>query len=246
MVFAEYILHAARIVTSVYDGAITSGSGNTFVDEECTERIDTFKDGTVVFTSGSAKWEVRKIEQHSNGTFVYSGSAANIAPNDTYSAIYPEFSTNELITTCRTAISNVFIPKLSEQEIVNGECTLSEGVSNVKRVIIDDLINYHWEERDKKLYFDNKSLNTKCKVWYLSSITPNNTTEEIEAYIDKHYIGWAAAALLWRNKIQRIRKDNPVSVEMLNEAKANEIEAYQRMSRYAPAILTRDARGGNY
>lgn len=242
------MLEAARLVTTVYDGTVTEVlTSNAIKDSNCHERVDTFKNGTLIMTSGSAFGAVYDILNYSEGVFVLGGSVSGSASaGDTYSAIYPDFSRNMLRSACIAGIREILVPHVSNEQVVNGVCTLSDGVSNVKSVKVGQIVNYHWEERGGKLYFDDSSLTDDITVVYAKPYDVSGESTTIPPYIDPIYVWWSAAVILWRNKIQMIMKDNPSAVEMLNEAKANLDIALSRASRYSPLKIMRDARMVKY
>ena len=241
---AECMLETAKIITMVHDGTIKSFGTNYFVDDDCQYQSSYFENGTVFITSGSAVDNVRTIISYAEGKFVYSGSSMDLSVGDTYSAAYGDFTLNDIKQACVTTVNNVMLMKEhSGIKVANGECVLPDGVSNIRRVIgSDGKRNRYWDEIGGKLIFDNTSYQDTIKVLYASRQSIKNLSDEISQYIDIEYIVWASVAFLWRRYIERHMKDNQVAVELLNEAKNNELNALAKSKRYLPSNIPRDAR----
>lgn len=241
---AEYMLQTARLITTVIDGTVEA-QGTNYIYDSNIHLPNSVLDGGVLFVStGSSQYEVRDIDRYYDKEIFYSGSSMGDVVGMQYSASYGDFSLNDIQQACSFTINNVLIPhEMKNINVSSGIGDLPAGVNNVRRVIDgSNKINYHWDELGGKIIFDDKGYNDNVTIIYLARSNVREPDDSVDNYIDIEYIAWASAAFLWRRKIQRMSKDNQVGVELLNEAKTNELIALTRSRRYSPSMFQRDVR----
>lgn len=247
----------ARFVSKVMTGEATDGSTTTVVDANLHALADTYKGGTIWITSGTHAGVMRRIASNTEGTITLVGTAlaSAIVSGVTYTLASPLFPLNDLKSAINSVLAVMKIAAIDETLTVDTdieEYDLPDGVRDVRRVEIAThsaapyqyAKNYYWEERGDILIipygiFEEEDGN-KIRLTYAKLHGAVGDTDEIDAAVDAAYLRYSAAVNLWRGIIQEIDKDLPQAVDMLNEAKVTEANAYITQKGHALRVIPRD------
>lgn len=234
---AQLMLEACRLVTVVYDGTATGGTTSTLLDTNQTDKQGTYNGGTLWVLSGTNAGKCLEVKTQAVGAFTLKDTlTATIAAGNTYAVAEGTFFPKWLL---KQAVNHV----LKTTDVLNintthsasaGECTLT-SISDIRRVLVDGEINYHWEERGGKIIFDDENKSGDLTLYYMAPSGDLATEQtEIPGEIDPNYVIWAAAEYLWRNYIHRKVNDrSKYSLAMKAEAQANAQTAAQMKRKYA-------------
>ncbi len=256
MKFGKFLFEAASKTGAARIGTATGGTTSTLIDTAREEPADFWQGGTLfVFTGDNADL----IEQvyYSNGSEIGINTTLTdaIVAGDEYGLVQPKFNLNLLKQAANNAITSDRALNTDETLVVVADqeaYILPTGVGNVKRVEIannsaapyDYEINYYWHEANGKLYFDVDKLpsdvGNKIRVWYMGLRSALAVTAELPEDITYEWALWQTVVNLWRFYLQQVEKDDPIAMEMLNEANANLAQANQR--RLQVRSMPRDVR----
>lgn len=235
----EVMLDVARLMGIARDGTATGGSTTTLVDTSLGDESIDYAHGAIWFLSGNNSGKVAEITSYSNGTITFSTLLA-CASGNSYAVAHNKFPLNLIRQAVKYVLAGIEIPKVNTTHTAaSGEVTLA-GVSNVRRVIVEDERNYGWQEVAGKIYFDDTGTSGSLKIWYIGKHDDLADTGSLDEAVDRQYVIWAAAAYLWRNLVEKINKDNPTAYELLNEAKSNEAAASSMTRRRGIKMMPRD------
>jgi len=253
------ILEVARAMGIAYDGTATGGTTTTLIDTvNLLERDDFYNKGFIMFLSGANKGVVKTISDfvNSTATISWSGAIAAVASGVEYVATSPEFP----YTKIKAALNEVLkrSPFLQSNETLTTTADtvaydLPANVYNIKRVEVAQdtsspyyyVTYFNWKERNGQIIFDNIYFPVsgyKIRLWYECPHGELPSAGVLRPTIDPDWLKWAAIAWLYRDLITRIKKDDPTSVDLLNEAKMREDEAKKHMKRNALASMDQDPR----
>jgi hypothetical protein len=238
------MLDAVKLVSTVRESTATGGTTTTIADTKLTEQAGTYTGGTAWILSGTYSGQTVVVKTHGQNSLTLDSTLAGaIIAGVEYAVADAAFPMWMLKQSIMHVLKKTDIPATTTVTATAGQITLAAGVSNVKRVIVDTEENFHWEEKAGKIYFDSDSVSGTCTLWYLMPASDYaSLSTSVPDAIDPNYIAWGAAAYLWRQLIQRINKDNPTAIEMMNEAKVNEAQALQTQRRYDAQVLKRAPR----
>jgi hypothetical protein len=239
----ELMLEAVRLMELVHSGVATGGSTSTLEDTALTDPAGTYTGGTLWMKTGDNAGLCLPIETQGNGVLTFATQLVTIAAGDEYEVAGPQFPTWLLQQAIRHVLLNTLVPYTYTATIVNGVITLPANVSNVKQIYIANTENFHWDEYETTVVFDNQGLNTTAVLHYMTPASKIvGLAGETSTALDPLYVAWSAVVFLWRNLIERIHKDNPSAIDLLNEAKNNEALALAGQRMHPLAKLTRSPR----
>lgn len=239
------MLETAKLVTDVYEGVGDETLSTTTVVYDASMRypVGTFSGGTL----WSANADTGIVEILTQGQNTITAIAAQTsALSGVYQMADTTFPMRKLKQAVLYVLRNMEIPAIDETlaasdgsiQIYDPDNNLA--ISNVRRVDVDGVRNYHWREQDGYLYFDDPDLEGDLKIYYMTNAQVAEYDDPISEAIDLNYLTWSAAAFLWRDHLRKVRKDNPTAQDMLNEAKINEAEALRMARKYEMRRLPRD------
>lgn len=237
---AEMMLDVARFVTIVSEGAATSGSTTTLLDTvNLTEPGDYWGKGTLIIKSATQtdlNSSIIPVLQFGENKLTFSALSKTITAGDTYGVIYSEYKALELknavLGVLRSRNAQLYDTSLTG----NGstEYDLPTGVKGVRRVEIDGAIDQHWHEVNGQLVWPTKYAPASGTI-QITYCTPQGTIAN-SASIDDSYdydaVKWSAIVNVLRAMMQKIGKDDPVLMDLLNEAKTEEQKAWGRAKRH--------------
>lgn len=261
----ESMLLLSKLVSNVFEGVSTAtGTTTTLIDTDNTLPTEQFMGGTLFLLSGTYSGECRDIKSFSAGNFtvqkVFSGI---VASGINYAAADKTFPRHALKQAINFVLDTSDLLKYNSTLIVAGtdEYTLPTDVFNVKRVEIAGSntppyqyqISQFWEEVNGKILFapgrEPSDTGAVLRVSYVGkhgAIDETGANNKLNDGVDINWLLWASAVYLWRRYLQNIRKDNPTAVELMNEAKTNEMRAVQEMNKYPLKNMRRDIRLGRF
>ncbi len=233
-------LELAKVLGYLRSSTTTAaGTTTTLVDSARTEPDDFWNDGTLFITGGTYANNSRKITDFVNttGTFTFSPALAG-APGSSisYSVINGDWPREMLFQFINQALQDIGSTPAVDTSLTTAKNTssysLPAGVYNIKRVeIAEDTADANpyipwllWREFDGKLEFDGgiPDEGKTIRLWYEkphAEVTSDSSV--ISDYVDLPLLVWSAAVHAWRWRLQRVGGDNPIFLQMLNEAVAN-------------------------
>ncbi len=238
---ADVMLDVARLIGIVREGTATGGTTTTIVDTSLKEHSGYYEDGTLWMLSGDNIGACERVALYYPGTITIAAQTNACSAGDAYAVATGEyFQKHKLKQAVLSVLQTILIPSLDESHTAtDGKCTLT-NISNIRRVIVDGTVNYNWRELSGKIYFDDDNISGDLELWYLSEHPRIDEDEDIDNSISRKYLSWLAVTWLWRNIIQLGHKDNPISMDMLNEAKVNEQLAAQEARKHTMRCMPRD------
>lgn len=236
----DIMLRVAELISDVYDGTATGGSTSTLIDTNMGAQAEQYSGGTCWITSGSAVGDILTVKQSSEVklTFVETASAG-IAAGNTYSVAPPVFPKKLIKQAVNWTLKNIKVPTSNKALTISaGVITLPTGVSDICQVIVGGVRMTHWQEINGTIVFDNASTTGSLELKYMAQHAEVDEDDEINPAVNLVYLLWASAAYLWRNYVQRVKRDDTTAIDMLNEA-------LSEAARYKPAkVLSKDPRLG--
>lgn len=237
----------AGLLKVTQSGTATGGSTTTLVDSVQKENDDYFNGGTVFVTSGNNanKWGIISDYANTSGTFTLSAaiSGSAIAAGDTYTATTGHFSINELIGAINSALSEIGgVTKTDTTLTASGAAsiTLPSGVSDVRRVVVDNVINHHWREVNGSIMFDDgyEPASGAVVLYYNaapSTVSAASDTLPSEVHLPR--LVWTSAAYASLGRVQRTDGDEKEMMDYYKNAR----EMADRMAILYPIKrMTRD------
>jgi hypothetical protein len=227
----------------VHTGTATGGTTSTLEDTLLTESAGRYTGGTLWVLTGDNAGLCCPVIAHGNGSLMFTAVTDAIAAGDKYALSSPQFPKWLLDQAVDTALEGIDVIASSTETIVAGVLTLTLGIQNVRRVYINGKENFHWDEELGVITFDNTGLSGDAVVKYL--VKANTTVDidgELQTLVDPDHVAWSAVVFLWRNLIERIHKDNPSAIDLLNEAKINEAAAKSKCATFPAVNLSRSPR----
>lgn len=261
----ESMLLLAKIMSNVYEGVSTAtGTTTTLIDADNVLPTEQFAGGTLFLLSGTYSGECRDVKSFAAGKFtVQKAFTGIVATAINYAAVDKTFQRNALKQAINFVLDTTDLLKFNSTLIVAGtdEYTLPTDVFNVKRIEVAGSntppyqyqINQFWEEINGNILFspgrEPNDTGAVLRVSYVGkhgAIEETGATNKLNDGIDINWLLWSAAAYLWRRYLQNVRKDNPTAIELLNEAKTNEMRAMMELNRYPLKTMRRDIRLGRW
>lgn len=246
---AEMTLIVARTVSHVFDGVATGGTTTTVVDTSLAETLGAYNSGTVWITQ-SGVVSSRTVTTFGSNTITFSPALTNtVAAGQLYSVAPNDFPKSQLEQSILEVLEKLAILKVdSTATVVAGaDVTLPTGVSDVRQVFVVGVRCNHWVEVSGKLKFDKTSYNGALELRYAASpAVPTTDTSILDPTADPEWLHWAAVTKLWRDYYRDHLKDNPVAIELFNEARQNELIAKNAMRAAGLLAPSRDPRYGNW
>jgi hypothetical protein len=225
----------AETLGIVRHGIATGGTLNTLVDSQLDLNTDEFNGGTIWITYGNNLGFYDPITDTSGSTITFTNTlVAAIVEGDEYAVANHDFSMNTLLNAINNAVTSKVINKMDESLVVDAdvyEYNLPSGVKRLRRVEVarneeapyDWQGHYHWVEENGVLRFvedaPGETLDGyKMRIWYVDYHAPITATNELSDQLNLEWVKWMAVLNAWRTYIQRSRRDNPIAVELFNEA----------------------------
>jgi len=215
----------------------------------------TFNDGTIWLLSGTNHAGLTlKVKTFGEGTFTFYNTLSNaVVAGIKYAAVNNQFTFDQLLEAVNYALGSRKSMMLDTTLTGTGtqeEFDLPSGVSDVRRVEIAKSTSepygyarsYYWQEIYGHLMFYSNvpASGMPIRIWYAGYHPEVEYDDDINPAIDEGSILWGAAVYLYRNLIEKIRKDNPTATELLNEANSRMQEAQRKSSAYARDMINHD------
>jgi len=243
---ADVMLDVAEILGGVRVGTATGGSTTTLIDTNRTEPAEYWLDGTLFLLSGTYSGVASRISAYSENTITVPSTVGGaIVAGVQYAVAPPKYSFDQMQVALQRAIDEMGEAVTYDATLVvlasTHVYTLPTGVSGVKRVEVATSAdspytyapNYYWEENGGYLYFDPKKAPTtagmKIRLWYRSphaSLSAYSTV--VSPNVNMEWLKWMAVVNVYRDNISQTGKDDPVIIELLNQAMAKEREMRDR------------------
>jgi len=234
------MLETARLLGIVHEGLADSGTTTTLTDSELEYEAGYFTGGTLFPLTGSGMGQAYYITKFMENTITIDATLTTaFSASSRYAAANKTYSRQMLKQAVNFNLRQLVIPQVDTTMTVetNGTLTLSSGVYNVKRVLVGDegeeKPNYYWDERGGVLYFDPGRAPDSAEritIWY---VVPHGElvthTAIINDQVDREWLAWASVVYCLRHKLTIIRRDDPMLIDMLNEAKMTEQQMKQKM-----------------
>jgi len=247
---AEVTQLIAHTMMPVKDGVATGGSTTTLIDTALTKTLGLFNGGTIWVTQTSVTYSRLVSTYGSDNTVTFTPAlTAAIIAGIPYTVAPNNFSKDLLEQAVRNVLRKIYVLKIdSTQTVTEGaDVTLPAGVSNVRQVFVAGVRCYHWEEVVGKLKFDKTSYTGALEIRYAAlPTTPMSDSAVIDSAVDIEWLHWASVAKLWRDYYRDHLKDNPVAIELFNEARQNEQVALNVMRTKDLMAPARDPHHGNW
>ena len=251
-------LELARFCSDCISGTATGGSTSGIVDSNLTAPADKYVNGTAFITSGSAMSQTAFIESQMEDAVDFRDAlTASIQAGNTYTLAMSTFPLYRLQEAVNASISHILVQKQDQTLTVSNTTniyTLPTGVSDVRRVEVAAQTVapyyfspiYSWVECAGTLEVTGgiaiEDYLMPIRLTYAAEHGPVTGAAIIDPVISPDYIKAAGAVYLWRNILQRTHKDNPIAMDMLNEAKAMEAAEKMRTDRLTRFVQPRDVR----
>ena len=240
---ANMMLTVAELVSNVHRG--TQGSASTFsiADTTLSEAAGHWTGGTIFLLTGDSAGLVIDGITHTEHLL----SFTTIYPPDTvakdvaYAVADATFPKDRLIEAINRAYTSAEVLTKDTSQTINDDdvIELDAGIGNVRRVVVDGEDSHYWSEMSGYIIFaDGKEPGSsdEIEVWYPAHLSELDTDGVIVDEVDQAWLKWAAVVNLWRWHIQKVDKDDPIALDMLNEAKQMEAQ-YQPLRVGMPAKI---------
>jgi len=245
----ECMLELGRATSQVYDLIATeSGSTTTIKDKNAIYNDPgLFEGGTIWFLEGNNTAKCYVITGYDNGKFTVAETLTSTIAGDVFAVATNKFPRHKLkqkildvLRFERTLLKNDDLVVLDDTE----EYTLPSGVDNIMAVDVAQNTaepwlwrrNYYWKEHAGSLIFDPNKQPTnddyKIRLWYEGNHGVIAESGSILSSVNIKWLVWKAAANLYRDELTRIKQDNPMEVDLMNEAKSYMVEAILNCERY--------------
>jgi len=236
---AEVMLDLAGKISRVERGTATGGTTSTLIDTSLVQPASFFRGGTFWCLSGDNSGVIDTIISHSLNTLTLATTQTKVyAAGNRYAVSDLKFPRRDLKKAVLDVLMETDVPSIdTSMTAASGEATLSTGVGNVKRVLVDGAINNYWREIGGKLIFDY-AVEGGLEVWYVAKHAEITETESINTAIDTRWLVWAAAEVAWSDYIKLHEKDRPIAIDFLN--KATQQAALYKTNASKRLILSRD------
>lgn len=255
------MLDVARTMGLIYEGTATGGSTTTLEDTGLEYHADYYSGGTIWITSGGNIGVCEKVKTHNGNTMSFDTMDTAIVSGVTYAIANADYPKQQL----KQAVLNVLrhdecLLKNDTTVVIDDteEYTLPTGVSNLIAVQVatnDEkpysfTAHYYWREYDGLLIFDKGRYPTATgniiRLWYLGYHGTIGESESVEATVPIKWLVWKSVENLYRNKLTRIKQDDPTTIDLFNEAKENAKYAAAMSERYALRSGNPQPRFANY
>jgi hypothetical protein len=245
---AEMMLETARFVSGVEvsEGTATAGATTYLTDTNNLIEPGAFWNNGTLFlktcTETTLSGTVVSVKTFAENKLTFGTLSKTITAGDTYAVVHSEYSRTELLNAVLGVLRSVDAEMFNEATtVVSGqeEYSLPTGVKGLRRVQVKDsdgeiVINQHWHEMNSKLVFPSKYAPTEGTL-QLIYCTPQGTLAEtgtIHTSYDYESVKWGAIVNILRMRLYKMGKDDPLILDKLNEAKANQQQSVTHARRY--------------
>lgn len=246
-------LALAREICEHYSGSVTSATTTSLTDSTMQHQAGLFNNGTVWITSGAQQGSFRKVLSYGNGAVSWSAALGGApSANDLFTIADQKFPLHLLRQAINTILLDYPIEKVDTSLTIDiqnyDEINLPAGVSNLLTVEIasNDASPYGWVKNQTwretghgldiydGLYQSDDG--KKIRLIYEGKHGVVDDTQAINPLVDSQYLTYAAEAWIWRNYVLKFKKDDPLAMDMLNEAKF--LEAANKAKARSPHRMT--------
>jgi len=244
---ADMMLEVARHTTAIIgEGTATGGSTTTLIDTNDLTEINGYWTGGTLFLKSCTQTDlngtVTPITKFGTNTVTVGTLSKTITAGDTYAVVDKEFNRLELKNAVLSVLRSRKVQQYDESlTVVSGqtEYTLPAGVKEIRRVMVDGIVNQHWHEVNGELTFPTKYAPASGTIQLIYCTPQGEITEidDIHENYDYDWMKWTAVINLLRNKMNKIGKDEPILLDLLNEAKTQEKDASLRAKASIPTDM---------
>lgn len=257
----DAMLETARIMGITHEGTATSGTLTSLTDTSMEEPADYWNGGTLWILSGANNGSCVVVKTHNGNTVSFSAMSGTIAAGVEYALATADYPKHKLKQAVLTVLRNDEILLKDDTTTVTDdteEYSLPSGVSNVIAVHVAQedeepyywQPHYYWQENYGKLLFDpgKEPTNTgdKIRIWYLGAHGEIAESGTILSSVPINWLKWKSAEFLYRDKLTRIKQDDPTVIDLFNEAKEQAKYAAAMSDRYALRTGNPQPRLANY
>lgn len=236
MKIADITLQVARDICEHYTGVATAGTTTSITDSAMQFQAGLFNGGTLWITSGTYAGIMRKIISYSNGVITWGTALAGAPPAGVTFMVADAKFPIHLLRACVNAILADYPLEKQDTTLTvdidnNGEYALPAGVSNILTVELatEDsspykyIPNYTWRELNGVLNIYDQVYDYqdgyKIRLTYHGKHGEVDDGTALNGAVDCEYLRYAAEAWIWRNYIQKLKKDDPLATDLMNEVK---------------------------
>lgn len=251
---ADMMLETARLLGTVFEGEADSGTTTTLVDAMLKFPAGHFAGGTLWMLSGDNEGGCYPVTTSVENTLTIDTTLTDaIATGDAYAVATEVYPKSMLKQAVNYQLRQLIIPQVNTSMTVStsGTLTLTSGIYNTKRILVGDEgqenPNYYWEERGGVLYFDQgraPDTSQRITVWYAIPHGELADSGTVNDQVDREWLAWASVVYCMRNRLQLIKKDDPILIDFLNEAKMQEQQLRNKMK--TSINMPRDPRLGSW
>jgi len=259
------MLDVAEILGGVRTGTATGGSISTLVDTYRTEPAEYWKGGTLFLLSGNSIGLATRVLAFSENTLTITAVAADkaLAATNLYAVAPPAYPYDVMQIAIQRALDEIGYASTYDESILvtasTNTYTIPTGKTGILRVEVATSttapysyqINNYWQENNGYLYFDpNKAPSTvgmKIRIWYRTPHTDLIAyTTVISGDLDLEWLKWLAVVNVYRDTLSKISKDDPILIDLMNQAMAKERELHERHRHKSNYLYTIDPKYGRY
>ena len=238
----DVTLDLARHARGVFRHKVNavSGDGHTLYCDRMSNRQGEYVHGSMWIMSGDSKGKFTKLKAAINDSVTMEDETLTIGEGDIV-MICPwiDFDLDDLVDAINSVLYRypIYVWDDSlEWDSSKLVYDLPDGVSDVRQVQIENTLgngtftlSHCWQEENGQLRFHTAQGlyqdGGKIQVGYRKMQGEvYNAEDEIDPIVDLNYLRNLAFLYLWRTVIIIQHKDNPVAVDMFNEAKTYESE----------------------
>lgn len=259
---SDVMLDVAEILGGVRSGVATGGSTSTLIDTSRIESADYWKDGTLFLLSGSNLGLATKVLAYSENTLVIP-TALTITAGDRYAVAPPVFPFDVMQIAIQRALDEIGNSVTYDETLLvttsTNSYTLPAGVNGLMRVEVATTStapysyspNYFWHENNGHLYFDPikapSTVGMKIRLWYrIPHVEVTSYSTVISNNINLEYLKWKAVVNVYRDRLSQVGKDDPMLIDLLNQAMAKEREFAQQKHNSTTILNSFDPKFGRY
>lgn len=227
----DLTLDLADITGEVHHGVATGGSTTTLVDSTLDDPDDYYNGGTIWFRSGNNISKTAIVTDFTNatGTITFATQTGACAAADIYAVTPKEFNRTMLRRAVNIALQDKELHYLKKDITLTGVAdqlsyTMPSGVSDIRRIEVEDLINYFWKEANGYIVFDKDQepeASDDIVVYYMgghAEMTADSSA--LSVHVPPELVKWKAVIYILRQRYMVVGDDDPKVKTLLDDAQA--------------------------
>lgn len=236
MRISEAIEDIASTVGPVFYGEAVTAGAKSITDTSILADGGQFIGGMLIITSGEARGNLRRVVSNKDGVITVDRDFS-YTPDSCDTFIVSPLHYHRLLQAF-SAAANSGSAILTDDTLVgvDGQLlyALPDGVSNVVRVELENRgYNRFWREFGGNLRFSrghSPAEGVKITLYYRGRVALDWAKDLITTSVNPDWMKWAGVAQFWRTELEISHKDNPVAVDMMNEARTQLAQATARVN----------------